>query len=137
MDEFSSPPSTENRLQLLENVPAARLLALLAGAASVVLGVLMFIFQMASGPLEGPLGLYGRTPVIMMLIINALFGAFLLVAYMGWREREKEWAVLVLAFSLVLLVLGGIAGAVAGILGLVAAVSVVARAWREPKPVEA
>ena len=123
MDEPSPYASrTGTSFAFVENVPVARLLALLAGASALVLGVIMFFMQMASGPLEGPLGFFGRSAVIMMLIINAVFGAFLLAAYAGWRGKEKEWSVLVLAFSLVLLVLGGIGGAVAGILGLVAAV---------------
>lgn len=124
----SSSPSPFG-MDILEKVPPARLLALLGGGCAVLLGLLMFLFQMASGPLEGPLGLYGRTPVVMMLIINLVFGGLLLAAAAGMAHaaREREWGVLVIAFSLVLLVLGGIAGAAGGILGIVAGVFVFAR----------
>lgn len=128
MDETSSySTASPLRVDILEKVPPARLLALLGGSCAVVLGVLMFAFQMASGPLDGPLGLYGKTPVVMMLLVNLLFGAMLLVAYTQMASRERDWAVLVIAFSLVLIVLGGIAGAAGGILGLVSGVFVFAQ----------
>ena len=122
------------KMDLLEKVPPARLLALLGGSCAVVLGLLMFAFQMASGPLDGPLGLYGKTPVVMMLLVNLIFGALLLLAYAGMAARERDWAVLVIAFSLVLIVLGGIAGAAGGILGLVAGIFVFARSHRMLQP---
>lgn len=120
------------RVDLLDRVPPARLLLLLAGASALVLGVLMFVLQLVSGPRIGPLGTFGTSAVWMMLIINLVFGALLLYGYLGMEHRESDWALLALAFSLVLLILGGIAGAVAGILGLVASGSVFVRAWRAP-----
>lgn len=132
---FSEKSSYERafRVDLLEKVPPARLLVLLAGSCAVVLGLLTFVMQFTMGPRIGPLGLFGTAPLMLMLLIDLAFGAFLLYGYVGMSSRESEWAVLVLAFALVLLVLGGIAGAVAGILAGVGAVSVMARAWRKDR----
>lgn len=129
MDDSVSTQRTF-RTDLLEKVPPARLLVLLAGSCGVALGLIVFLLQLANGPLQGPLGLYGTTPVFVMLLVNLLFGGLLLYSYLGMQARPIDWAILVLAFSLVLLVLGGLGGAVAGILGLVAGVSVFARAAR-------
>ncbi|HUR69074.1 MAG TPA: hypothetical protein VM370_07490 [Candidatus Thermoplasmatota archaeon] len=118
------------RTDLLEKLPPARLLVLLAGASALVLGALVFVLQLAMGPLEGPLGFYGRTAVIVTLVVNLAFGALLLYSYLGMHARPIDWAILVLAFSLVLLVMGGLAGAIAGILGLVAGISVFVRAGK-------
>lgn len=122
------------RVDLFEKLSPARLLVLLAGAAAVVLGLLTFILQFTMGPRIGPLGLFGTAPLILMLLIDLAFGAFLLYAYGGMSAstREADWAIVVLALAIVLVVLGGIAGAVAGILAGVGAVSVMARAWRRP-----
>jgi hypothetical protein len=131
MEEESSTTFAQPfRTDLLEKVPPARLLVLLAGASALVLGIVVFILQLAKGPLEGPLGLYGFTPVLVMLLVNLVFGGLLLYSYLGMHAKTIDWAVLVLAFSLVLLVMGGLAGAIAGILGLVAGVSVFVRAAR-------
>lgn len=137
MDETSYSSANPLRVDILEKVPPARLLALLGGSCAVVLGVLMFAFQMGSGPLDGPLGLYGKTPVIMMLLVNLIFGALLLLAYTQMANRERDWGVLVIAFALVLIVLGGIAGAAGGILGLVAGIFIFTRAKYHPTGVEA
>lgn len=131
---FSEKSSFESTLRsdLFEKVPPARLLVLLAGSCAVVLGLLTFVMQFTMGPRIGPLGLFGTGPLMLMLLIDLAFGAFLLYGYVGMATREAEWAVLVLAFALVLLVLGGIAGAVAGILAGVSAIFVLARSWRRP-----
>lgn len=126
---------TVRRVDILEKISAARLLVLLAGASALVLGLIMFLLQLNMGPLIGPLGLYGTGPLVMMLLINAAFGAFLLYAYVGMTSRDVEWSTMVLAFALVLLVLGGIAGAVAGILAGVGALSVMVRHWRAPRAI--
>lgn len=120
------------KVDLLEKVPPARLLVLLAGASALVLGLVAFFMQWSMGPLRGPLNMYGTAPLILMLLIDVAFGAFLLYAYMGMATRELDWAPVVLGLALVLLVLGGIAGAVAGILAGVGAVFVLVRSWRPP-----
>lgn len=123
------------KVDILEKVPPARLLVLLAGSAALVLGFVTFLLQWSLGPRVGPLGLYGGGPLVLMLLIDLAFGAFLLYAYTAMSVREREWAVVVLAFALVLLVLGGVAGAVAGILAGVGAVSVIVHEWRAPRVV--
>ena len=132
--EESGSTSFENafRVDILEKVPPARLLVLLAGSSAVVLGLVTFFMQWFMGPRVGPLELYGTAPLILMLLIDLAFGAFLLYAYMGMQAREADWAIVVLGLALVLLVLGGIAGAVAGILAGVAALFVLIRTWRRP-----
>ena len=136
MEESSYPKESAYpnafSVDLLGKVPPARLLVLLAGSAAVVLGFITFLLQWNLGPRVGPLGLYGTAPLILMLLIDLAFGAFLLYAYVGMQIREREWAVLVLAFALVLLVLGGVAGAIAGILAGVASLFVLVSAWRRP-----
>ena len=134
-EPHSTPTQFDNafRVDLLEKVPPARLLVLLAGASAVVLGLVTFFMQWSMGPRIGPLGLYGTAPLILMLLIDLAFGAFLLYAYMGMQLREVDWSPVVLGVALVLLVLGGIAGAVAGILAGVAAVFVLVRSWRTPR----
>lgn len=146
-DTQESPFATAMRVDILEKISAARLLVLLAGSCALVLGVIMFLLQYNMGPRIGPLGLYGTAPLVMMLLIDLAFGAFLLYAYMGMPSssdspassltlrmttRDVEWSTMVLAFALVLVVLGGIAGAVAGILAGVGALSVMVRHWRRP-----
>ena len=120
------------RRDILEKVSPVRLLVILAGAAAVVLGLLTFILQLTMGPRIGPLGLYGTAPLVLMLVIDLAFGAFLLYAYTGMSTRESDWATSVLALAIVLVVLGGIGGAVAGILAGVGALSVMIREWRRP-----
>ena len=132
MEETTIDNAFGMRTDLLEKVPPARLLVLLAGASAVVLGLVTFFMQWSLGPRMGPLGLYGTGPLILMLIIDLAFGAFLLYAYMGMQAREADWAIVVLGLALVLLVLGGVAGAVAGILAGVAALFVLVRSWRQP-----
>lgn len=132
MEETTLENAFRMRTDLLEKVPPARLLVLLAGASAVVLGLVTFFMQWSLGPRMGPLGLYGTGPLILMLIIDLAFGAFLLYAYMGMQAREADWAIVVLGLALVLLVLGGVAGAVAGILAGVAALFVLVRTWRQP-----
>ena len=147
MQETTLENAFSMRTDLLEKVPPARLLVLLACASAVVLGLVTFFMQWSLGPRMGPLGLYGTGPLILMLIIDLAFGAFLLYAYMGMatvigpspsspelrmQTREADWAPVVLGLALVLLVLGGVAGAVAGILAGVAAAFVLVRSWRQP-----
>lgn len=119
-------------VDLLERLPPARLLALLAGACAIGLGILLFVLQLGQGPRIGPMGMYGVTGVVMVLIVNLVFGGLLVVAHLGLARKEHDWALLTLAFSTVLLFLGGIAGAVAGILGLFSGGSVLVRElpWR-------
>lgn len=134
MEETTLDNAFRMRTDLLEKVPPARLLVLLAGASAVVLGLVTFFMQWSLGPRMGPLGLYGTGPLILMLIIDVAFGGFLLYAYMGMQAREADWAIVVLGLALVLLVLGGVAGAVAGILAGVAAVFVLVRSWKTGVP---
>lgn len=114
----------------VRSLPAERLLATLAGACALGFGVLAFVLDLVDGGKNGPFGFGGASGAILTLAIVGVFGLLVLAWGMRSTGAPREWSVTVAAFSLVLLIFGGIAGAIGGILGLVAAGTVFVRELR-------
>lgn len=114
----------------LAAAPPERLLALLAGGAAIGFGTLAFALDVAHDPRVELLGLKGAAAAIMTFLVTLLFGALLLYVAMRMEARPRDLSVLVVAFSVVLLALGGVGGAIAGILGLFSGAVVLVRELR-------
>lgn len=96
-----------------------RLLVLLAGATALLFGLLAFVLAAADGQAFAPTAGFGTGGMVLTLVLTLFFGMLLLHAMVVMGRKPVEGAVLALAFSLVLLIFGGVAGMVGGILGLI------------------
>ena len=116
----STAPAEAFSRDALAEAPAERLLSMLAGACAIGFGALAFILQVANDPRIEWLGLRGVTASVMTLVVALVFGFLMLVGSTQVHRRPRDWSILIVAFAVVLLALGGLGGAIAGILGLFA-----------------
>lgn len=129
MDHSAHP--TIVGLRDLDGLPIERLLVLLGGIATLVFGMLAFVFALADGGRGVVADAAVRGSAVLAFLLATVFGVLLLYAFS--RMGKPEGAVLAFAFSLVLLVAGGLGGLVGGILGLTGAGLVLLRhvRWQE------
>lgn len=121
-------------------LPPERLLLALAGSSALAFGLLAFLLQL-SEPGEAPpvSGFGGIGGLVFSFAVTVCFGLLLLLATALDARRPAEAGVLGLAFSLVLLLFGGKAGIIAGVLGVAGSLLAFARhvRWIEDAPVRA
>lgn len=100
-----SPKSVEE----LEKLPLHSILLALGGYISIGIGTLHFLLSILE-QFE-----YSR---VFYFIINIIFGFALLLYYHMITSDTRKWAILASIFSLILISIGGIVGALAGLVGL-------------------
>ncbi len=95
-------------LSEFERMSMDSLLIVLGAYTALALGFLHFL---VSGFVYSPI------PFLFQFLINVIFGAGLLICFVR-KHRDIVWSVLALVFSLILIILGGPVGVVAGLIAL-------------------
>lgn len=106
-----------------------RMLVLFGGACAIGFGALALVLYMMgeSFPRSGVAGFSELGSAVFGFSIACVFGFGLLLAYNSMGRKPAEGAVLALAFSIVLLAFGALPGLIAGIVGLVGALTGIVR----------
>ncbi len=101
----NSPTSLDE----LEELHIYKILIIIASYIAMGVGVLHFVLSMGSMP-------FGS--LIFKLIINLVFGFFLLVSFHNIEDDKIKWSIMTILFSIVLIVFGGVVGLLAGTFSL-------------------
>lgn len=110
---------TPRSLAELQGLPADRLLVMLGGASALVFGLLVFVFEAVEGRAFAGTARFGTGGVVLSFVLCLMFGLLLVHAMALMARKPAEGAVLAFAFSMVLLMFGGVGGMIGGLLGVV------------------
>ena len=113
----------------LSKLGADRMLVLFAGIAAIGFGSLALVlyFMGETFPSTGLLGYSALGGAVFSFAVSLAFGLALLLSFGTMGARPAEGAILALAFSVVLLAFGALPGLIAGIVGLVGALTGIVR----------
>ncbi|MFO7791964.1 MAG: hypothetical protein R6W73_03145 [Candidatus Saliniplasma sp.] len=92
-------------LEEIEKLQVYKILIILAAYIALGIGTLHFILSLGSQP---------YLDLLFKLFINLLFGFLLLISFHRIDYMYKEWAIMAIIFSVILISLGGIVGLLAG-----------------------
>lgn len=129
------PEENESVVAGLAKMSPERLLVLFAGVAAIAFGGLSLVLSLMGEPY--PRAIVGYTLLggaIFGFVIALAFGLALLLAFAQMGVKPAEGSILALAFSVVLLAFGALPGLIAGILGLVGALTGIVRHLSFSKP---
>ncbi len=96
-------------VQELEDLPLYSILIVLGGYFSLGIGSFHFILTILER---------FDSLKVFYFVINIVFGFGLLLSYYRIEDEMRKWSMLALVFSLVLIAIGGIVGALSGLIGV-------------------
>ncbi|MGM0405067.1 MAG: hypothetical protein ACQEQM_02870 [Thermoplasmatota archaeon] len=100
-----SPTSVDE----LEELHLYKILLIIASYIALGVGALHFVLSIGSMPFGG---------LIFKLMINLVFGFLLLLSFHNIEYDKIKWSIMTILFSIVLIVLGGVVGLLAGTFSL-------------------
>ncbi len=96
-------------IQALEDLPLYSVLLVLGGYFSIGIGTFHFLLTILER---------FAPSTIFYFVINIIFGFGLLLSFYRINTEKIKWSAIAVIFSLALIALGGIVGALSGLIGL-------------------